>query len=128
MEEKKVNIFGTEYTIKYVDSIKSEDNLVTDGLCDPANRTITIVTKQPNNNLISKQDVNKNTLHELIHAFLDEGQYLEYSDNEPLIEWLARCFYSILKQDVFHYLDQLGLSYTLPDQQLEINFDGLEGK
>ena len=39
-------------------------------------------------------------VHEIIHAVLDTGQYLEESQKEPLVEWLARCIISLLKQDI----------------------------
>ena len=39
-------------------------------------------------------------VHEIIHAVLDTGQYLEESQKESLVEWLARCIISLLKQDI----------------------------
>ena len=39
-------------------------------------------------------------VHEIIHAILDTGQYFEESQKEPLVEWIARCIISLLKQDI----------------------------
>ena len=35
-------------------------------------------------------------IHELIHAILNEGQYLSSSGDEPMVEWLARCIKSLM--------------------------------
>ena len=129
MIEKKLNLFGTEYLIKYVDEITMEkegDTQSTEGLCDSANRIISVAMKQPDNNPMPNFDIRKNTLHELFHAILDEGQYLDLSDDEPLVEWLARCMTSILDQGVLDGWHKLGLSNSLQDPQLELPFDSQE--
>ena len=46
------------------------------------------------------EELDKNLIHECIHAILDEGQFFDESSNEPLVEWLARCIYSLKKQKV----------------------------
>ena len=129
MVEKKLNLFGTEYLIKYCDEITREHNgetQVTQGLCDSANRIISVAVKSADGSPMPNFDIRKNTLHEFFHAILDEGQYLELSDNEPLVEWLARCMTSILDQGVLDDWHKLGLSQSLQDQQLELPFGGQE--
>ena len=42
-------------------------------------------------------------LHELTHSILDTGGYNNSSSDEPLVEWIARCLNSLLKQNVFDY-------------------------
>ena len=37
-------------------------------------------------------------LHEMIHAILSSGQYESANNDEPLVEWLANCIYSIKEQ------------------------------
>ena len=37
-------------------------------------------------------------LHEIMHAICGTGQYGDYSEDEPFIEWLANCIYSIKEQ------------------------------
>lgn len=50
--------------------------------------------KQPNS------EIYVTLVHEIIHTILDTGQYLEESQKESLVEWLARCIVSLLKQDI----------------------------
>lgn len=98
---KTINIFGTTYTIEYVDKIEIDNpNAWRFGEENSASHTIQICTKLYNGLPIGKEEINKNMMHEIIHAILDEGQYFSESSNEPLVEWLARCIYSILKQDI----------------------------
>ena len=130
MMEKKFNLFGTEYLVKYCDEIKREhegETQVTEGLCDSANQIISVAMKRPDGNPHNNFTIRKNTLHEFFHAILDEGQYIELSNNEPLVEWLARCITSILDQGVLNDWHQWGLSQSLQDPQLEIPFNGQEG-
>lgn len=102
-KEKKFEIMGTKYIAEFLGEVKKdneEDGIVSEGLCNSANRSIKVVTKKPDGKDLPKEDIEKNFLHELFHAILDEGQYLEQSNNEPMVEWLARCTYSLLKQRV----------------------------
>lgn len=100
-DSKIINIFGTTYTIEYVDKIEVDNpNTWRFGEEDASNHTIQICTKFRNGGSLSKSEIEKNLVHELIHAILDEGQFFEESSNEPLVEWLARCLHSIHKQGV----------------------------
>lgn len=103
MKEKKLSIMGTQYTVEYLEEIKKdnqEDVLISEGLCDSSNRSIKVATKRPDGKDLPKEEIEKNFLHELFHAILDEGQYLEQSNNEPMVEWLARCTLDLTKQKV----------------------------
>jgi len=45
-------------------------------------------------------------LHEINHAIFTSGQYLDSNADEPLVEWVARCYCSILfKQKIFKDYD-----------------------
>lgn len=101
MKTKSFEIFGTKYTIGWVEEIADKSSKgTTVGLCDSTNSKIWVATKLPNGDNISKEEQEKNKIHELIHAILNEGQYLNCSEDEPLVEWLARCIYSLKKQKV----------------------------
>jgi len=103
MKEKKFKIMGTQYTAEFLEGVKKEhqeEGIVSEGTCDSSNRIIQVATKTPNGNDLPEDDIEKNFLHELFHAILDEGQYLEESSNEPMVEWLARCTYDLMKQKV----------------------------
>lgn len=45
---------------------------------------------------MDKSDAKITLIHELIHAILDEGQYGNASNDEPMVEWLARCLKSLM--------------------------------
>lgn len=96
---KQFDIFGTVFTIKLVDTLDEDDKLLHYGLTEGNTKKIRISkevmkAKQPDSELYVT------LVHEIIHAVLDTGQYLEESQKEPLVEWLARCIISLLKQDI----------------------------
>lgn len=106
MDIKKIDIFGTEYEIMYVDEIDiekefpdAEPNQTCEGLTDYDNRKIVIATKQPNGKAKPKSEIQLTLLHELFHAFFQTGQY-KCENRENTVEWLARCTYQALKQKV----------------------------
>lgn len=96
---KQFDIFGTVFTIKLVDTLDKEDNMLHYGIPEGNTKEIRISkevmkVKQPDS------EIYVTLVHEIIHAVLDTGQYLEESQKEPLVEWLARCIISLLKQDI----------------------------
>lgn len=96
---KQFDIFGTIFTIKLVDTLDEEDNLLHYGITEGNTKEIRISkevmkTKQPDS------EIYITLVHEIIHAILDTGQWIEESQKEPLVEWLARCIISLLKQDI----------------------------
>lgn len=98
---KSFNIFGTEYKLEFVDKIKCEDdNMFCWGDTDGRTHTIRISLKDLNGKKISSKEVRITVLHELIHAIFNEGQYKDESNNEPLVEWVARCLNSLLDQKI----------------------------
>lgn len=126
MNMKNISILGTEYQVEMLDEIKNENgDKVVEGICDSSNRSIKVILKRPDGKPLAMADVKKNLWHEIVHAILDEGQYLELSENEPLVEWMARCITDVLEQTSPYW--HTGFSFTLQDQQLEIPFNGQEG-
>ena len=96
---KQFDIFGTIFTIKLVDTLDEDDNNLHYGLTEYNTKEIriskeVIKAKQPDS------EIYITLVHEIIHAVLNTGQYLEESQKEPLIEWLTRCIISLLKQDI----------------------------
>lgn len=96
---KQFDIFGTIFTIKLVDTLDKEDNLLHYGLTEGHTKEIRISkevmkAKQPDS------EIYITLVHKIIHAVLDTGQYFEESQKEPLVKWLARCIISLLKQDI----------------------------
>lgn len=104
LHNKKINIFGTKYTIKIVDKIEDEDGYYLGTTYH--NKRIIELARYTNNVKISNNEIIETLLHEINHAILNTGQYLNLSHDEPLIEWLARCYYSILfNQKIFKDYD-----------------------
>ena len=96
---KQFDIFGTVFTIKLVDTLDEDDNNLHYGLTEDNTKEIriskeVIKAKQPDS------EIYITLVHEIMHAVLNTGQYLEESQKEPLIEWLTRCIISLLKQDI----------------------------
>lgn len=96
---KQFDVFGTIFTIKLVDTLDEEDSNLYYGLTKGNIKEIRISkevmkAKQPDS------EVYVTLVHEIIHAVLDTGQWIEESQKEPLVEWLARCIISLLKQDI----------------------------
>lgn len=96
-KNKTINIFGSKWKIMFVDSIEVEDGASVDGLTDSTNRVISICTKQ------TKNEIEITLLHELIHAILNTGQYLQSSKDEPMVEFLARSFLALIKQGILSW-------------------------
>ena len=98
-KNKKIDLFGTTYKIKYVDEIENDEGNHLFGLTDNSTREIFIATTI-NNTSIPDTEIQITLLHELIHAALMTGQYLEENTNEPMVEWIARCIYQLLKKNI----------------------------
>lgn len=99
-KDKKFDLFGTEYSLEYVDKIEAEEGLFSLGKTNSAANAIQIARKGYNGQPIDSKEHRITLLHELLHAILDEGQYLNSSSDEPMVEWLARCLVSLIDQKV----------------------------
>lgn len=99
MKDEKFNLFGSEWTIKYVDVIPRDDDGFCFGLTDYVGRVISIATKGREGELIPKSELRLTKGHEIMHAILGTGCY-SVTNDEPLVEWLGRCVTSLLDQKV----------------------------
>ena len=59
---------------------------------------IKIATKTTDGKSLSEKTIKLTLLHEIMHAICGTGQYNAYSEDEPFIEWLANCIYSLKQQ------------------------------
>ena len=100
METKKFKIFGEPWDIKWIDCIKNPENPEAwkFGETDTGEHLIRISTQTIKGKPIKARSQEVTKMHELVHAILDEGQFLEESVNEPLVEWLAKCLVSLKEQ------------------------------
>ena len=94
---KKINILGSEWTIKKLS--EEEDKLLKDcdGYCDWTTKEI-VVEKEEYGTLKDIQKyINKVLRHEITHAFLFEsglaecsGEVDSWAMNETMVDWIAR--------------------------------------
>lgn len=99
MNDFYFKIFNSTWTVSFVDTIKTEDGGKYVGITYGSQNKIEIATKDSDGNSLPETTVKVTVLHEMIHAILEEGQYGEASLDEPMVEWIANCIYSIKQQD-----------------------------
>ena len=96
MKDCKVNVLGTEYTIKQLS--RAEDKALNDcdGYCDKTTHEIVICVKEDDSDLGNFENYQKKVLrHEIIHAFHFESGLAENLENkqfgfsETLVDWFA---------------------------------------
>ena len=104
LHNKKIYIFGTKYTIKIVDRTQNDDTSYYG--CTYHDSRIIKIAKYVNEAKMSNEEMTRTLLHEINHAILASGQYLDSNNDEPLVEWIAKCYYSILfNQKIFKDYD-----------------------
>ena len=96
---KQFDVFGTVFTIKLVDTLDAEDNMLHYGLTEGNTKEIR-VSKEVMKSKQPDSEIYVTLVHEVVHAVLDTGQWLEESQKEALVEWLTRCIISLLKQGI----------------------------
>lgn len=101
----KVNILGTDYTIK--ECTVDEDSYLKDcdGYCDKSSKEIVICKNRDDNQLKDWEWYRKKVMrHEIIHAFLYESGLAEnfehaneFGQDETMVDWIAMQFPKILE-------------------------------
>lgn len=92
----KINILGTEYTVRFVHEEEDAGLKDCDGYCDDTIKTL--VVKQykrgePGSKKVLELQEKKNFRHEIIHAFLFESglaENSEWAQNEEMVDWFAK--------------------------------------
>ena len=100
LKNKSFNIFGTKYRIKFVDNVLDEESNWIYCKTDAISKEILISTKLSNGKDVQENENLITLYHEIIHAILLIGQYVNSSSDEPLVEWLARCILSLKNQKI----------------------------
>ena len=100
LKNRSFNIFGSKYRIKFVDNVLDEENNWVYGKTDASSKEILISTKLSNGKDVQENEILITLYHEIMHAILLTGQYINSSGDEPLVEWLARCILSLKNQKI----------------------------
>lgn len=100
LKNKSFNIFGSKYRIKFVDNVLDEKGDWIYGKVDTSSKEIQISIKLSNGKDVQENEILITLYHEIIHAILLTGQYINSSSDEPLVEWLARCILSLKSQKI----------------------------
>ena len=106
IKDKTFRIFDEIWKIKFVEGLKypnddaDSDTRYTFGITDSVKHIIKINTINEEGKPHTKEVLQHTLAHELVHAFLDSGQYIQSSQDEPMVEWLGRCVISIIKQKI----------------------------
>ena len=97
----KVQVLGTEYTIRVIDRTKDSNLERMDGYCDHSAKKIVIDTFQKMQGALENMEVYKKRVirHELVHAFLFESGLTEesWARNEEIVDWIAYQFPKLLE-------------------------------
>lgn len=100
-KNRKFKIFDSTWNIKFEDKyFKTDEGGTLLGETDPNTRTIRISLRDINGNPYKEDNIRVTVLHELFHAIFLEGQYLNEYNDEPIVEWSAKCINSLLNQHV----------------------------
>ena len=100
LKNKSFNIFGSKYRIKFVDNVLNEEGDWIYGKIDTYSKEIQVSIKLSNGKDVQENEILITLYHEIIHAILLTGQYINSCNDEPLVEWLARCILSLKNQKI----------------------------
>ena len=100
MKEKSYNLFGSTWIIQFVDEVVDENDKWLFGETESPSRVITISTKKPDGSKLSKDEIELTVLHEIVHSIFQTGQYMSCDNDEPLVEWTARCLKALKEQHI----------------------------
>lgn len=101
-KDKEFDLFGIKWTIKYVDKLEetSKERGYFFGISHVDSATIQIALLDSKGEPLSEEAIRITLLHELTHAILGSGGYEQSTQDEPMVEWIARCINSLQKQEV----------------------------
>ncbi len=94
----KYTLFDKELYIRYMDKVEYEDRCVYGTTHSELGKMyIDIATKDENGNKLSKDVIETTLRHELYHVIFD-SLYFNETENETLVEWLAKTTLILNKQ------------------------------
>ncbi|MGL4485069.1 MAG: hypothetical protein ACRCUS_08980 [Anaerovoracaceae bacterium] len=100
-ENFKVNVLGTEYTIRKTTEKQDISLIDKMGNCDPSTKRIAVDVEFNENDPNSHENMAETQRivlrHEIVHAFFYESGLSEYHLDEELVDWIAIQFPKMLK-------------------------------
>ena len=98
----KINILGTDYTIKHQRDTENEKLKASSGICELYTKEIILCDFDIDVNTCDNIDKYKDKVlrHEVIHAFFQESGLdisSDYARNEELVDWIAIQFPKIYR-------------------------------
>ena len=105
MKNKKFKLFNEQWEIKYVNHIDDDELSENEkydlmGVTYSARKQIFIALKDRNNEDIPEDSIRITLLHELMHVICGSGAYMNYNNDEPFIEWCAKCLDDMIRKKV----------------------------
>ena len=100
MKDFNFKIFNSTWKVSFIDNFNNEtkEGEFRFGDSNHELNLIRVATKTKEGQPLSESTIQLTVLHEIMHAICGVGQYNDYSEDEPFIEWLANCIYSIKEQ------------------------------
>lgn len=101
LKNKKMNLFGTEWRIRFEEKVLDpESGREIYGITYRGANNVITIAKTIYGQKINDKEIKLTLLHELMHAVFITGQYNNSNDDEPLVEWCARCLYQLIDKKV----------------------------
>lgn len=100
-KNRSFKLFGETWKIKFQKGIVlpgDDKDMFHFGITSGGDHTILINLLDSKGNNADKETIDNTLRHELVHVIFGSGQYLRASDDEPLVEWTARCIGELMRQ------------------------------
>ncbi|WP_173431810.1 hypothetical protein [Sharpea azabuensis] len=100
-KREKYELFGSKITVEYMDCVISDDpeHWIYGHCREHGDKfTIQISLEDVDGKPMTKDSIERTLRHELFHVICSRGQYINVGDDEPLIEWLSLCTFTLNKQ------------------------------
>lgn len=99
LKNRKIKIGNSTWKVKILDMINKDEENYWLGSSNSLYKTIEVSTKYPDNTDLEYITKLETYYHELMHSIFAEGQYRHEKEDEPLVEWCAKCLAQLKLQD-----------------------------